>query len=101
MHTGDYACGAMESIYFGNAHWLGNTGQGTGPWVGADFESGMYFGGGSVTKVNDNNTPLTSDFVSLHLKGRTDGFALKGGDATKGGFKPSCLATRLYEAAAH
>ena len=27
-HTGDYACGAMEAIYFGNAHWQGNTGGG-------------------------------------------------------------------------
>lgn len=42
--TGDYACGAMESIYFGDAHWVGNTGAGSGPWIGADFESGMYFG---------------------------------------------------------
>lgn len=32
----------MESIYFGNAHWRGNTGAGkTGPWVGADLEQGM------------------------------------------------------------
>ena len=75
----------MEAIYFGNAHWMGNTGAGAGPWVGGDFESGMYFGGGNQTKVNPKNTPLTSDFVSLHLKGRTDGFALKGGDATKKG----------------
>ena len=30
------------------------------------------------------NKPLTSEFVTLHLKGRADGFALKGGDATKG-----------------
>ena len=39
------------------------------------------------TVVNNQSTPLTSDFVSLHLKGRTDGFALKGGDATKGPLK--------------
>lgn len=85
VHTGDYACGAMEAIYFGNAHWLGNTGDGnTGPWVGADLEAGMYYGGGNATKVNPANKPLTTDFVSLHLKGRTDGFALKGGDATRG-----------------
>lgn len=83
--TGDYACGAMEAIYLGNAHWFGNTGYGdTGPWVGADLESGMYYGGGNATKVNPMNKPLTTDFVSLHLKGRTDGFALKGGDATRG-----------------
>ena len=37
--------------------------------------------------MNNQSTSLTSDFVSLHLKGRTDGFALKGGDATKGELK--------------
>ena len=43
-----------------------------------------YYGGGNQTQVNPANKALTSDFVSLHLKGRTDGFALKGGDATQG-----------------
>ena len=38
----------------------------------------MYYGGGNLTKVNPGSKPLTSDFVSLHLKGRTDGFVLKG-----------------------
>ena len=47
----------------------------------------MYYGGGAQTIENNQSTPLTSEFVSLHLKGRTDGFALKGGDATQGGFK--------------
>ncbi len=95
--------GAMEAIYFGNAAWKGNTGNpgnatgcghdvptqppGCGPWVGADLEAGMYYGGGEETIVNNQSTALTSDFVSLHLKGRTDGFALKGGDATKGALK--------------
>ena len=99
--------GAMEAIYFGNAHWSGchgrrpdgssgpipcpgggdpgNTGAGpTGPWVGADLESGMYYGGGEQTTINNRSQALTSPFVSLHLKGRTDGFVLKGGDASKG-----------------
>merc|ERR1712110_647925 len=44
-------------------------------------------GGGAQTVVNNQSEPLTSDFVSLHLKGRTDGFAIKGGDATKGQLK--------------
>jgi hypothetical protein len=44
----------------------------------------MYYGGGAKTKVNNDSLPLTSDFVSLALKGRTDSFALKGGDATAG-----------------
>lgn len=44
----------------------------------------LLTGGGNFTKVNPFNMPLTSDFVSLHVKGRVDGFALKGGDATQG-----------------
>ena len=43
----DDGCGTMEAIYFGNAHWHGNSGAVTdpenqGPWVGADLEQGMY-----------------------------------------------------------
>jgi len=75
----------MEAIYFGNAHWHGNTGAGDiGPWVGADLEQGMYYGGGSATQVNNQSKPLPHEFVSLYLRGRTDGFTLKGGDATNG-----------------
>jgi hypothetical protein len=80
----DDGCGTMEAIYFGNAHWHGNTGAGDGPWAGADLEQGMYYGGGAQTIVNNQSKPLTHDFVSLTLKGRTDGFTLKGGDATRG-----------------
>ena len=35
-------CATMEAIYFGNASWHGNRGAGTGPWLGGDFEQGMY-----------------------------------------------------------
>ena len=99
--------GAMEAIYFGNTHWMQNAGDNTtvgpdgqvldGPWVGADLEAGMYYGGGKVSKYNPQNKPLIQPFVSLYLRGGTDGFALKGGDATKGrlqtmydGPRPDC-----------
>ena len=52
--------------------------------AGADLEQGMYYGGGAATKINNQSQPLTHDFVSLSLKGRTDGFTIKGGDATAG-----------------
>ena len=79
------ARGAMEAIYFGSAHWHGNTGAGaTGPWVGADLEQGMYYGGGNFSKNSTQNQPLPHEFVTLYLRGRTDGFVLKGGDATTG-----------------
>ena len=36
----DDGAGAMEAIYFGNAHWHGNSGAGPdGPWAGADLEA--------------------------------------------------------------
>lgn len=44
----------------------------------------MYYGGGNVTKNNPQSQSLTHDFVSLSVKGRTDGFTIKGGDATQG-----------------
>ena len=38
----DDGCGTMEALYFGNASWHGNQGDGpTGPWVGADLEQGV------------------------------------------------------------
>ena len=108
--------GTMEAIFWGAARWRGNTGYAEpgcilatpeapnrtnastcdgstpeksenccGPWLGADLESGMYYGGGAA-KVNEQNKPLRHDFVSLMLKGRHDGFMLKGGDGSRGNF---------------
>ena len=45
----------------------------------------MYYGGGKETKVNNRSLPLKHPFVTLYLRGRTQGMVLKGGDATKGG----------------
>eukprot|EP01052_Picozoa_sp_SAG31_P052791 SAG31_NODE_13202_length_886_cov_1.127065_1_plen_148_part_10 len=44
----------------------------------------MYYGGGNSTRVNNESKPLPFDFVALTLIGRTDGFMIKGGDATRG-----------------
>ena len=46
-----------------------------------------YYGGGEQSTVNNRSQPLTSPFVSLHLKGKTDGFVLKGGVASKGSYQ--------------
>ena len=79
----------MHVADFGNAHWHGNTGlvtdpENEGPWAGADLEQGMYYGGGEATQVNNQSKPLPFEFVTAYLRGRTDGFMLKGGDATSG-----------------
>ena len=68
-----------------------------GPWVGADLENGMYYGGGEWGNVNDQNKPLRHDFVSLMLKGRRGSFALKGGDATQGKFATMYDGPRPYD----
>ena len=51
----------------------------------------MYYGGGNATNsgndesvLNPENMPVPFPFVTAYLRGRTDGFMLKGGDATKG-----------------
>ena len=51
---------------------------GNDPTTSADLEAGIYGG----TFVND--TALYSDFVTAMIKGGTNGFATKGGDATQG-----------------
>jgi hypothetical protein len=46
--------------------------------MGADLETGMYYGGGNRTTVNNQSIPLPFDFVTGSVKGRTDGFTIKG-----------------------
>lgn len=78
----DHGRGTMEALYFGNRTkptW--SRGAGTGPWVMADLESGLWAGNESV---NPQNQPVDADVVTAMLKGRPGGFALKAGDAATG-----------------
>ena len=54
-------------------------------------------GGGQQGDKNEQNKPLRHDFVSLMLKGRHDGFALKGGDASRGRFATMYDGPRPYQ----
>ena len=47
----------------------------------ADLENGLWAG---AERVNPGNTPVPFPFVTAMVKGGTDGFALKAGDATQG-----------------
>jgi len=72
----------MEAVYFGNSTQWGK-GSGTGPWVMADLEDGVYAGGS--TAAAPTNTSLVADYVTAMLKGPSGNrFALKGGDAQSG-----------------
>jgi hypothetical protein len=72
----------MEAVYFGNSTQWGK-GSGTGPWVMADLEDGVFAGGS--TAAAPTNTSLIADYVTAMLKGPSGNrFVLKGGDAQAG-----------------
>ena len=72
----------MEAVYFGNSTQWGK-GSGTGPWVMADLEDGVFAGGS--TAAAPTNTSLIADYVTAMLKGPAGNrFVLKGGDAQSG-----------------
>jgi hypothetical protein len=74
--------GAMDAIYFGTSCWFGGC-SGTGPWVQADLEYGLYSGGSQ--SWNSNQRAFTSKYVTAMLKNNgTSRFAIKGANAQSG-----------------
>jgi hypothetical protein len=73
--------GHMDAVNFGTECWF-NPCFGSGPWVQADLEWGLFAGGNGS---NMNNKGNSSDFVTALLKndGKTT-YAIKGGDAQQG-----------------
>ncbi|MFB0614806.1 arabinofuranosidase catalytic domain-containing protein [Streptomyces sp. AGS-58] len=77
------AAGAMDAINFGTECWFGSC-SGSGPWVQADLEWGLYSGGSQ--SWNPGQRAFPSRFVTAMLKNNgTSRFALKGGNAQSGG----------------
>ncbi|MFF0154094.1 arabinofuranosidase catalytic domain-containing protein [Micromonospora sp. NPDC005203] len=76
------AAGAMDAINFSKQCWFGGC-SGSGPWVQADLEWGLFPGGSQ--SWNPNQRAFTSKFVTATLKNNgTSRFAIKGSDATSG-----------------
>ena len=74
--------GAMDAIYFGTSCWFGGC-SGTGPWVQADLEYGLYPGGSK--NWNAMQRAFSDEFVTAMLKNNgTSRFAIKGGNAQSG-----------------
>ena len=74
--------GAMDSINFSTQCWFGGC-TGTGPWVQADLEFGLYSGGSQSWNTNQRAFP--SRFVTATLKNNgTSRFAMKGSNAQSG-----------------
>lgn len=84
----DQGAGTMEAIYWGawnasQSGWSGGTGS--GPWVMADLENGLW--AGNQVPYNRDNTPILADYVTAMVKGGPNKFGLKGGDAQAGPLK--------------
>jgi hypothetical protein len=86
----DTGNGHMGAVYFGTLCWFGGVvaGQcvGSGPWVMADLENGLFAG---ANGTNTNNTGRNSTFVTGMLKMNSTTYALKDGNANSGGRKTS------------
>src|SRR5262249_62149183 len=57
---------------------------GSGPWVMADLENGLFAG---ANGTNTNNTGRNSTFVTGMLKMNSTTYAIKDGNANSGGLK--------------
>jgi hypothetical protein len=79
-----YVPGAsMDAINFSSSPAIWGSGEGTGPWVMADLEGGVF--SGATTGNNPNNPTQTAKYVTAIEKNNgTTAFALRGGDATSG-----------------
>ncbi len=99
----NYGNGTAEAVNFSNGVIWGS-GTGTGPWVMADLENGLFAGWENGKDRNiSTNTPIERDFVTAILVGdsadKNDGkgrFALYGGRAQQLGDSPSRLTT-MYD----
>ena len=78
----------MEAIYFGSCTAWGK-GEGTGPWVMADLEEGLF--SGKKPGFNAGVAPLTSDYITAMLKGKPSTMAIKAGNSQSGPL------TKVYE----
>ena len=74
--------GQMEAIYFGGIKVWG-TGAGSGPWIMADMENGLFSG---VSPANNANDPtITFRYTTAIVKGTANLWAIRAGNAQNGG----------------
>jgi hypothetical protein len=86
----DDGAATMEAIYFGGGAGWGH-GGGSGPWVMADMENGIFSGS---TSANTGNTSVAYPYVTAVVIGRSGGtYALLGGNAQTGAL------TTMYDGA--
>jgi hypothetical protein len=83
--------GTMEAVYWGNCTVWGR-GAGSGPWVMADLENGLW--AGNATPYNGNTSITGMKYVTAMIKGDATGknhWAIKAGNAQSG------TLTKMYD----
>jgi hypothetical protein len=77
----DDGAGAMEAIYFGTETTWG-TGSGSGPWIMADMENGLF--SGSAVHLNSADPTIADRFTTAMIEGESNQWAILGGNAQSG-----------------
>jgi len=93
---------SMDALYFGTNNWW-DVGAGSGPWIMADLENGVFNHGGATGEgrvhLNSNESSLAYPFVTALLKNNSAG-AVSGGPFTiKGGNAQSGVLTTMWNGA--
>ncbi|KAI1768938.1 Arabinosidase B [Hypoxylon sp. FL1150] len=78
LDTGD---AHMEAIYYGTCEVWGS-GSGSGPWVMADLENGLFSGSGAG--LNSADPSISYRFVTAAIKGKPSQWAIRGANAASG-----------------
>jgi hypothetical protein len=77
----DTGNGHMEAIYFGdNSNW--GSGAGSGPWIMADLENGLFSGLSAGNNANDPS--ISYRFTTAVVKGQPNHWAIRGTNAASG-----------------
>lgn len=77
----DTGNGHMEAIYFGTSTSWG-TGAGSGPWIMADLENGLFSGSSSGNNAADPS--ISTRFTTAVVKGEANQWAIRGANAASG-----------------
>ena len=77
----DNGAGHMEAIYFGDVNAWG-CGSGSGPWIMADMENGLFSGANAGSNANDPTTNYR--FTTAMVEGESNQWAILGGNAQSG-----------------
>jgi hypothetical protein len=79
----DNLAGHMDAVNLSTTCFDGGTCSGSGPWVQADMENGLFMGSTYTNTANKgNNTPFVTAMLGNNGQ---NSFSLNGGDSTSGG----------------